>query len=233
MEARLLPISRARPDVFHQVCGITRTMLKYLRHLLAKCSVFVRESFHKKLASFLTSTQNVMWRSKDLLSLFRGKDLFKFIENAKELAKWAETEELCGKKLISWTNFCIVLKLWPDLYKFLVKAVVDENYLDKVEVFEKNAELFYQAGKKLFLSNRTNIGGKETSYVHMLRFVTRKLARLTFHRHGVGIGVSTLQGYERRNQESKYIFVRHTNKLYDFVKQILRQLTEKFDASTI
>ena len=105
VEARLLPIYRARSDVFHQVCGITRTMLRYLRHLLAKCSVFVMESFHKKLASFLTSTQNVMWRSKDPLSIFRGKDLFKFIDNAKELAKWAETEELCGKKSISWTNF--------------------------------------------------------------------------------------------------------------------------------
>jgi hypothetical protein len=122
VEAKLLPISQTRPDVFHQACGITRTMLKYLRHLLAKCSVFVRESFHTKLASFLSSTQNVMWRSKDPLSLFRGKELFKFIDNAKELAEWAEREELCSKKSISWTNFCIVLKLWPDLYKFLMKV---------------------------------------------------------------------------------------------------------------
>ena len=52
-----------------------------------------------------------MWRSTDPLSLFRGKDLFKFIDNAKELVKWAEREKLCGKKSIEWTNFCIVLKL--------------------------------------------------------------------------------------------------------------------------
>jgi hypothetical protein len=79
----------------------------------------------------------------------------------------------------------------------------------------------------------TNIGGKETSYVHILRFVIGPLARLAFERHGVGIGVFTLQGYERRNQESKYLFVRHTNKLYDFVKQILIKLTEKFNAGII
>ena len=102
---------------------------------------------------------------------------------------------MCGKKSINWTNFFIVLKLWPDLYKFLVKAKVDDNYLDEVEVFEKNAELFYEAGKKSFLSNRTDIGGKETTYIHVLRFVTGKLARLTFKCHGVGVGVSTLQGY--------------------------------------
>ena len=114
-----------------------------------------------------------------------------------------------------------------------MKAKFDDNYLDEVEVFEKNAELFYEAGKKLFLSEGTNIGGNETSYVYILRFVTGPLARLTFNRHGVGIGVFTLQGYERRNQESNYIFVRHTNKLFDFVKQILIQLTEKFDAGII
>ena len=114
-----------------------------------------------------------------------------------------------------------------------MKAEVDDNYLDEAGVFEKNAELFYEAGKKLFLSNGTNIGGIETSYVHILRYFTGPLAKLTFEQHSVGIGVFTLQGYERRNQESKYIFVRHTNKLYDCVKQILRKLTEKIDASKI
>ena len=114
-----------------------------------------------------------------------------------------------------------------------MKAKVDDNYLDEAEVFEEKAELFYESGKKSFLSEGTIIRGKETSYVHILRFIIGPLARLTFERHGVGIGVFTLQGYERRNQESKYLFVRHTNKLYDFVKQILRRLTETFDASKI
>ena len=125
-------------------------MLRYLRHLLAKCSVFVRESFHTKLASFLTSTQNVMWQSKDPPSLFRGKELFKFKDNAKELAKWAEKEELCGKKAISWTNFCAALKLWPDLYKFLVKAKVGKDYLDEVEVFEKMPNHSMKLAKNCF-----------------------------------------------------------------------------------
>ena len=101
--------------------------------------------------------------------------------------------------------------------------------MDEVQFFEEMAEEFYEAGKESFLSEGTTIRGKETSYVHILRFVSGPLARLTFERHGVGIGVFTLQGYERRNQESKYIFGRHTNKLYDFVKQILRKLTEKFN----
>jgi len=233
VEAKLLPLSRSRPDVFHQGCGITRTLLKYLRFRLAKCSVSVRESFNTELASFLTTSQNIMWRSEDLLSRFRGKELAKFTENAKELTEWAEKEKLCGKTDVSWTSFCVALKLWPDLYKFLVKAKVGPNYLEEVKVFEKNAKIFYEAGKKSFLSRGTNIGGKETSYMHILRYVTGPLAKLTFERHGVGIGVFTLQGYKRRNLESKYIFVRHTNKLDNFLIQILRKLTGNFDGSKL
>ena len=41
--ARLLPIERSRPDVFHQGCGIARSMLKYLQDLLDKISPSVRE----------------------------------------------------------------------------------------------------------------------------------------------------------------------------------------------
>ena len=114
-----------------------------------------------------------------------------------------------------------------------MKAKVDDNYVDEIQFFEEMAEEFYDAGKEPFLSEGTTIVGNETPYVHILRFVSGPLARLTFERHGVGIGVFTLQGYERQNQESKYLFVRHTNKLYDFVKQILRKLTEKFNDGII
>ena len=114
-----------------------------------------------------------------------------------------------------------------------MKAKVGRNYLEEVEVFKKNAKIFYEAGKKSFLSNDTNIGGKEMSYMHILRYITGPLAKLTYERHGVGIGVFTLKGYERRNTELKYIFVRHTNKLCNFLIQILRRLTENFDASKI
>ena len=38
-----------------------------------------------------------------------------------------------------------------------------------------------------------------------------KLAQITYTRHKVSIGVFTLQGYERRNKESKNVFVKHSN----------------------
>ena len=69
--------------------------------------------------------------------------------------------------------------------------------------------------------------------MHILRYITGPLAKLTFERHGVGIGVFTLQGYERCNLESKFIFVRHTNKLNNFLIQILRKLTENFDGGKL
>lgn len=42
--------------------------------------------------------------------------------------------------------------------------------------------------------------------MHILRYVTEPLAKLTYEQHVVGIGVFTLQGYERYNKkELKYI----------------------------
>lgn len=51
-------LSRSRPNVFHQSCGIARTMLRYLCHLLNKCSDKVRQSFNLELGSFLSTSQN-------------------------------------------------------------------------------------------------------------------------------------------------------------------------------
>ena len=72
---------------------------------------------------------------------------------------------------------------------------------------------FYEYGRTTFLASRYGeIGSLETSYSHILRFNLAALARITYKQHKVGIGVFTLQGYERRkNKESKNIFVRHSN----------------------
>ena len=54
-----------------------------------------------------------MWHNKAPLSRFRGKELMK--------------EKLYGKSDPSCSNFIIAFKLWPDLYKFLVKQ--DKGWL--------------------------------------------------------------------------------------------------------
>ena len=54
----------------------------------------------------------------------KDKELTKFIENVAKLGEWTEQEKLCGKSDPSWINFCIALKWWPGLHKFLLKVKV-------------------------------------------------------------------------------------------------------------
>ena len=81
---------------------------------MEKFSASVRKLFNTKLASFLTTLQNIIWPMEDPLSKFWEKELAKFTENVKVLADWAKKEKLCGKTNPSWSNFCTPLKLFPD-----------------------------------------------------------------------------------------------------------------------
>ena len=71
VEARLLPLSRSRPDDFHQGCGITRLRLKYLQFLLDKLNnallvCVTPHSTQAKLNLFLTTSQYIMWRTEKI-----------------------------------------------------------------------------------------------------------------------------------------------------------------------
>ena len=53
------------------------------------------------------------------------------------------------------------------------------------------------------MSKPGRIGSQETFYTHALRFYIPRIAKITYDRHGVGVGIFTMQGFERRNKESK------------------------------
>ena len=57
------------------------------------------------------------------------------------------------------------------------------------------------------------------------------VARETWYKHGVGVGIFTMQGFERKNKESKNNYKWFTNKKGDFVLQKLKQLWDVFKFS--
>ena len=83
--------------------------------------------------------------------------------------------------------------------------------------FKEDVDTFYKAGNNLFLlgnSARSEYAG-ETVYLHT--------------QHGLPIGCFTMQGFERRNQESKRIFRTHYNKgMHKCCLRILQRLLEAF-----
>ena len=61
----------------------------------------------------------------------------------------------------------------------------------------------YKLGADSFLTKGNTKGNDKSFYFHVLRFYIPQIAKATFERHGLGIDIYTMQGFERQNKESK------------------------------
>ena len=86
----------------------------------------------------------------------------------------------------------------------------------------------YQVGSHTILT-KNQIGDEETFYLHVLRFYIPHLSKITLQKHQLGIGIFTMQGYERRNKESKQCFRRFTNKKGNMVCQTIKRLWDIYN----
>ena len=99
-----------------------------------------------------------------------------------------------------------------------------------MNTFKQNLNLFYKVGGRSFLTKDTNnIGGDETFYMHCLKFYMPMIAEVTLKRHKMGLGIFTMQGFERRNKESKNTLRRFCNMKGDYLSQNLRRLYWLFE----
>ena len=93
----------------------------------------------------------------------------------------------------------------------------------KVLFFTQNVKKFYEVGARTFLSKKY-VGDQEHLYSHVLRFYMPQFANITFSRHGMGVGIFTMQEFEHRNKESKFVFKNHTNQKGNIAKQTIGRL---------
>ena len=54
------------------------------------------------------------------------------------------------------------------------------------------------------------------------------IAKITFERHRLGVGIFTMQGYERRNKESKNTFKRFNNHKGNILVQNINRLQDVY-----
>ena len=130
---------------------------------------------------------------------------------------------------------CEGLVLWEKISPFLVITTIDDkdDYESKLTSFNNNLKRFYEIGGESFLTkDKGNPGGDETFYMHCLRFYLPKLARTTFDNDGYGLGIFTMQGYERRNKESKNTLRRFCNGKGCILENNMRRLFDVFFLST-
>ena len=86
---------------------------------------------------------------------------------------------------------------------------------------------FYAVGRSTFLFDK-EAGDAETFYCHTVRFYMLRIAKITWEKHRLGLGIYTMQGFERRNKESKNTFRRFTNKKGNTLVQNLKRLWDLF-----
>ena len=85
-------------------------------------------------------------------------------------------------------------------------------------------------GAKIFLTYQV-IGYKESFYNHCLRFYLPKIGRDLLQEHGVGLYVFKMQGFERRNKESKNTFKRFNDRKGNVLRQNIARLSDVFTNS--
>ena len=163
------------------------------------------------------------WTKK--ISSFVGSEVKAFIEHTSLITAFLVDNCAANEHL---TNLIQGLTLWPSLNEFLKITKLQQgdkdNYLENLKKFEDELKLFYSAGGKSFLTQGTIVGDDETFYMHCLRCYIPQIARTTYDRHHLGVGIFTMQGYERRNKESKKIFALYNNKRSDILTQQLHRL---------
>jgi hypothetical protein len=124
------------------------------------------------------------------------------------------------------------MEIWPSLVTFLSTTKIGigekDQYLNMLNTFEQNVKKFYSAGGKSFLTKATVVGDDETFYMHCLRCYIPHIAKITYDQHRLGVGIFTMQGYERRNKESKWSYAHHTNKKGNILTQNLNRLHDIF-----
>ena len=228
----LLPRTEIRFDVFHLKCSITKRIMSYLRTFMLNQSNDIGNQFCSSiLAKFWNPFHLFVWRTNKAFSSFQGNELALFVANASCIQDFLE------KKLVQNTaclDFVQALKSWVFMFKFLGISYVTPGqeesswYKNQLQLFEDEAKNFYEKGKNTFLS-KSSVGSEETCYMHVLSYYIPHIATITYERHTVGVGIFNMQGFERRNKESKNVYKRFSNNKMNVMPSLLGRLYDVFE----
>ena len=129
-------------------------------------------------------------------------------------------------------DICTSLTLWSKIFKFLGLTYIttsESQYLQDLAEFRSHVKDFYSMGSRTFLSCSGNTGQDETFYMHSLRYYIPKIALETFDKHKTGVGIFNMQGFERRNKESKNCLKRFSNNQGNVVTNNLKRVYDVFE----
>ena len=207
-------------------CAITRSTISYVRtFVLSQTTEFI-EQFSVHMQKFWGKFNIFVFNNNKPFSSFHGNELSKWVSHIPDTIAilrdhFENTEHI--------NNICLLLQHWYSLTEFLSISKISnrENYQKKIDDYVDKVKELYDVGAKTVLT--TNVtGDHETFYYHVLRFYIPKIAQETCNKYGLGIGIYTMQGFERQNKESKNILKRFSNNVGNITIPNLKRIWDIF-----
>ena len=226
LDPHFLPLSSIRFDVFHLWSSITRHLLSRLRAFIFSQEFECKEALENILATEFNGYFILVWNTNCPLSSLRGKQILGFIMLIPKVVGFIEGKFMMTTYL---RHLCAGFTLWKEISGFIhqMEIVDEKDYEKQIILFNSNVKLFYKHGSKSFLT-KAETGDSETFYMHALRFYLPVIVDDTWRQFHVGIGIYTMQGFERCNKEAKNVFTRHTNKKGNVLIQCMYWLWNHF-----
>ena len=205
----LLPRGNLRFDTFHMKCAVVRWILTCICSFVLNHSIDVGTKFDKNVLSHFWNDYHIFcWNNKSNFSSFQGNDLALFVANTKRVSEYLEHHFVATKLR---DNIISSLSLLPNIFSFLSLTYIrshdseepHEYYNCELKEYVENVKRFYDIGADSFLIKSNEKGDNESFYFHVMQFYIPPIAATTFERHRLGVGIFTMQGFERRNKESK------------------------------
>ena len=225
----LLPRDGLRFDTFHLKCAITRRLMKFLRNFILNQSPSVIQRFNAVLKSFWNDYHIFIWKNRKNFSSFLGNELALFTGNVSKITAFMK-ETIVPSSQVS--DIVTGLSLWVSIFKFLGYTHIsmsESQYLRQIDLLTADLKSFYDVGKRTFLSSPAHKGEDETFYMHVLRYYVPRTALQTYKNHNCGIGVFNMQGFERRNKESKNCLKRFSNNSGNVVINNMARIYDVFN----
>ena len=228
-----------RFDVFHMRSAICRKLLNKLRHFMRKQTFELQNEFDNILGTIWSTYYLHFWTSNKALSVLEGKHVVAFLMLVPQVVEFIRENFVVDDYL---QTLCESFTLYSSISHFLCRTVIIKNdssdavkliekqeYERDIDIFKREVKELYALGAKSFLSEK-NIGDCETFYCHVLFGYMPKIVEDTWQKFGLGCGIFNMQGFERRNKESKQIFTKFINGKGNVVMQSLKRLYKKFDS---
>ena len=185
--------------------------------------------FNVILKSFWNEYHIFIWKNRKNFSSFLGNELALFTGNVSKITAFMK-ETIVPSSQVS--DIVTGLSLWVSIFKFLGYTHIsmsESQYLRQIDLLTADLKSFYDVGKRTFLSSPAHKGEDETFYMHVLRYYVPRTALQTYKNHNCGIGVFNMQGFERRNKESKNCLKRFSNNSGNVVINNMARIYDVFN----